>query len=985
MRVNGFRLSIVFLGAAAVAASWVSRPAAQLPSVSGSVTILRDKWGVPHIFQKDAPTPEENDERGAFAAGYAQAQDRLFQMEILRRAGKGRLAELIGDAEALQGKSAIDFDISVRRELYTEPERQDLFAKLSPPDQAAFRAYVDGVNLFIAEALANPLRKLPSEYLALGILPQPWSVTDSIAFAAVGIGIFGAEGGHEVENASLLLDLMDRFPSDENAAKGIFNDLFWIEDPDAPVTIAGDPVTDPNLGSITRFADAQMDLLEDSAIRAAIRKAARAAHDEQAAIDEIARRLGLSGLFAAGHSNALVVSGELTTTGHPMLGGGPQTGYSTPSFFWEAGLHSLTYDSVGVNVPLGPGNIMGRTETLAYTVTSGIDDQIDTYVEILNPKNSRQYQFNGLWTDMNCRTETFLVRINPTDVPDADRFQEDPTFLLGLSPADPLRPRPALRPVVQELCRTVHGPVFFIDLENHVAFSHRKAHWGEEMNAAATWLGLGRKKTLEEVETALDGFAFTFNFNYASTDGRIAYFHRGRIPLRPVGTDPRLPLPGDGSAEWRRIDGKDFVAASDLGSTIIDPEQGYIANWNNKPIHGWGGAGEARELWGTRHRVEGITREVERLIQGNGEISLNEQDSLDGTTAPSCFSQSDYQTAEGPLGCVTSINGIIRKAATSDIHALTVLPFLEKAASVEGVGATESQAIALLRAWVDAGAPLLRPAGKDTYDFPGIAIYRDWRSRLQSNTFNDDLGGAAIGLDYPSVIEGNMEDDHGGFLTPDGLLYHVLTHAPELDGAAPQTTLTPSRNYCDRTSTSEAETCAELLVSTLTETIGALAARFGSPDPADWLEPVIVSTVPAQGAAPEITLERMNRGSWNQLHDFGTGRGFRTFNVVPPGQSGAIDLQTLAESQTADDPRAAVDAGNPHVFDQVDLYQGWTFKPFVHYQDEIQPPIIPQTVPYVRGVIPQPDTAVLRNIWRRIDQAGISLPSFTLFGEVATE
>jgi penicillin G amidase len=88
----------VALVAASIVAFWLARPAAQVPSLGPTVTILRDKWGVPHVFQNDpALSAQENDERGAFAIGYAMAADRLFQMEIFRRAGKGRLAELIGE------------------------------------------------------------------------------------------------------------------------------------------------------------------------------------------------------------------------------------------------------------------------------------------------------------------------------------------------------------------------------------------------------------------------------------------------------------------------------------------------------------------------------------------------------------------------------------------------------------------------------------------------------------------------------------------------------------------------------------------------------------------------------------------------------------------------------------------------------------------------------------------------------------------------
>ena len=86
------------------------------------------------------------------------------------------------------------------------------------------------MNLYIAQALVDPLHKLPSEYLALGVLPAPWTITDSIGFATVAIGIYGTNGGGEVGNAALLLDLMDRLGA--QAGRAAFDDLYWVEDPE---------------------------------------------------------------------------------------------------------------------------------------------------------------------------------------------------------------------------------------------------------------------------------------------------------------------------------------------------------------------------------------------------------------------------------------------------------------------------------------------------------------------------------------------------------------------------------------------------------------------------------------------------------------------------------------------------------------------------------------------------------------------------------
>jgi hypothetical protein len=375
--------------------------------------------------------------------------------------------------------------------------------------------------------------------------------------------------------------------------------------------------------------------------------------------------------------------------------------------------------------------------------------------------------------------------------------------------------------------------------------------------------------------------------------------------------------------------------------------------------------------------MEGLSRQVQRLIAAGTPIRLNEADT-DPTKSAACFSNDDFKVGSDPLGCVTSVNGIVRKAAVSDFHIPTVLPFLAKALDVQGTpaGSPEQHAFAAMKQWSDAGGPLLRTGSQGTYRFPGVAIYREWRNRLQHTLLDDELGTFNRGMDYPAVIDGSNEDDHGSYLTPDSVLYHVLTHAPELAGVEPATALEPSRNYC------AGSTCAAILVHTLTQSIAALTKQYSSADQSTWHEPVIMSTVSPQGAAPGIMLERMNRGSFNQLHDFGVGPAFKTYNVVPPGQDGMIDLATLVATQTADDPEAAAAASAPHDFDQKANYQGWRFKPFI-FSESALADAAEETIPYLR-VFPQVNTTIFRDVWEYLAALGVSFPNVSLFGEIST-
>src|SRR5262245_31516701 len=264
------RLATLILGLALLAAP---QPAATAPPEA--VTILRDAYGVPHIFTTGAHASE----RASYANGYAQAEDRLFQMDILRRAATGRLSEMLG-------ADYLHMDEIVRRDGLTAAEREKIFRRLPRRNRRAVEAYRDGVNAFIADVTLDP-RKLPLEFG--GIAPIPWASDDTVAAAILENTVFGASGGQEVVNAALLLDLLDRYPEAE--ARGIFDDLFWIEDAAAPTTIAAADGTATDRDRMTRFAAPQMAFLRANA--ASIRRAADVLRSEQGILGGLGAGLGL--------------------------------------------------------------------------------------------------------------------------------------------------------------------------------------------------------------------------------------------------------------------------------------------------------------------------------------------------------------------------------------------------------------------------------------------------------------------------------------------------------------------------------------------------------------------------------------------------------------------------------------------------------------------------------------------------------------------
>src|SRR5262245_2985498 len=191
----------------------------------------RDEFGVPHIFA--------DTNRGLFEAyGYAVAEDRLWQLELFRRAARGRLAEIFGPGSLAADRNA-------RTLGFTDAELDTQFGLLTSEEQGIFTAYVDGINRYLSEIVApDPLNKLPFEFHALlpgiDVSALSWTVRDEVAVVVDFARRFGRGGGQELANQSLFSSLATLHCGGAPtcaAAEGIFNDLRWLNDPDAPVSV----------------------------------------------------------------------------------------------------------------------------------------------------------------------------------------------------------------------------------------------------------------------------------------------------------------------------------------------------------------------------------------------------------------------------------------------------------------------------------------------------------------------------------------------------------------------------------------------------------------------------------------------------------------------------------------------------------------------------------------------------------------------------
>lgn len=503
----------------------------------------RDSFGVPHIREASL-------EAAFRSAGYAVAEDRLWQMENSRRVARGRMA-------AVFGKAYVASDKEVLTTGYTDAELQWQFDKLSPESKAMFESYAAGVNDAIGDMAAKGT--LPGGYAANSFQPEPWSVLDSVAIAIKLFQTFGQGGAGEIRNFAVLLYLQSR-PAKERALD-IFDDFLWENDLRSTTTI---PYEDTPKYPDGVFPKRTRETLADSVRRLptlsvldllpAIRIAMK---DDSNLVAE-----AVSVPFKVG-SYAVVVSPKRSRTGDAILLSAPQMGHRTPAIIHEMSIDCPQYSAVGMDVPGVPGIAIGHSKTGAWGLTSGVNDTTDIYFSNLE---GGRYQFGDQWLPIASDERTLNVK--------GEEAQK----------------------VVRKTTR--YGPVILEKPAAKVIFSQKSAWWMREMESIEAMRLIASAKNQADVDAALKHATVSFNCFYALADGTIGYRYVGLSPIRAPGYDPRLPLPGEPKAEW-----KGMIPFGQMPS-VANPLNGLLTNWNNKPVTWWPNADTP--VWGRTFRVESL-------------------------------------------------------------------------------------------------------------------------------------------------------------------------------------------------------------------------------------------------------------------------------------------------------------------------------------------------------------------------------------------
>ncbi len=459
--------------------------------LENEVEIHVDEWGVPHIFGSSK-------EDVFFAQGFNAARDRLFQLDFSRRRGLGRLAEVLGS-------EFVEWDRAARLFIYRGDFRSEWLA-YGNDAKVIVTSFVNGVNSFIDLVVSGDM-PLPLEFEKLGYLPEKWVPEDLLRLRAHSLSFNAAEEavrarlahewGKSVASLRKFLEPAVEFEIPAGFdfsvfSEGVMRD-YWL-----------------GTGPLVRSGDS------DSGID-------RAQQPNDG-------------------SNNWVLSGDLTSTGRPILCNDPhRVTSSMPSLRYIAHLSCPEFDVIGGGEPLLPGVSIGHNGKVAFGLTIFAIDQEDLFVHVLNPNNSDEYQYDGAWR----RFSTITEEIRSCDGPEQAvvlRFSE-------------------------------FGPVIYHDPEKHIAVS-----------LAAAWLEPGGAPYLGSIEYMraddIDEFLEAMNRWCAPPENQIVAEPEGRIAWQPGGIIPKrknwnglFPIPGNGQYVWDGFYDNDILPG-------LVKDSGYFATAN---------------------------------------------------------------------------------------------------------------------------------------------------------------------------------------------------------------------------------------------------------------------------------------------------------------------------------------------------------------------------------------------------------------------
>lgn len=767
-----FKPSLLALAATLAACGGGGSGGTEPVAIEKQTTIKRDSYGRPHVYA--------NDTFGLFfGMGYAVAEDRLFQWEMMKRVGRGTAAEVLGASYVAADRQA--------RSEFDPQSLQDQIDQLPADEKDILLGYVAGYNQRLNEVLANQKQLLPIQFTEYGFLPTPLTPLDVVAVHVRTSAVNFSGGNGEISNLALLDALKVQHGNAVGAT--IFDQLRWKNDAKATPTIA-DPDMVPLAAAKPLFEQAKTWVASifgrDRATGVTVAKRSLAPVSQELAEAElqnhVARYGGHGPDFFPRASNLWILSKGKTAEGTAIMHSGPEFGHGSPTNAYGIGLHGAGWDFVGSSSWGLPLSNWGASKDIGWAVTVSFGDTND------------MFQIPSS-TPMRKRTEVIKVK-------DAAA-------------------------VTEEFFHTEkYGQVHSIDTAAGVAYANLRSWSGKEVDSLISWTLLARAKNWDEFLSVGKRQPLGMNWYYIDKSDNIGMAFFGHYPVKATGQDSRLPTPGDGLHDWQGI--LPFAK----NPKVINPQSGFIANWNNKIQTDWGNSDTW--FWGQMDHVD----VPHNILNGKATFTHDE------------------------------VKDLNRISAFKDANLDYFRPIIETAFAAYAGDPTTKAAADTIVAW---DGMAVDNDSDGHYDAPAQTILHAWLAKMQETVLKDDIP-AAYWSQYSRTSR-----------TSPTMGTKVLLNA--LQGAAagvPQTY--DMFNGVDKTSTVRA--AMESVVASLTAKNPSMSA---------WLTPVDRHTfsttnfgLPMNSPTRTESLPvRMSRGTSNHVMTFPNGKTHYS-DVIAPGQSAFI-------------------------------------------------------------------------------------------------
>jgi len=571
---------VMVLGGIATQRGWPQTTGAiALAGLNSPVQVVRDRYG---ILQVTADDPHDL----FMAQGYVHAQERMWQMEVSRRIGAGRLSELFGS-------STLQKDRYIRTLGWRVAAQRDLEA-MSDDTKAILNAYADGVNAWIDEHNG----RLSTPFVVAGLLSgsggiggitlEHWTALDTATWQKVQAWSLGGNVNSEIFRMRADARLGSRTQTDE---------LFPAYDPAMPVITATSAIGKGHgRGATASAAGAEIALGDGN--DAALAGLADLG-DSVAELAGFDRGDGL-GSHGVG-SNNWVVSGSRTQSGKPILANDPHLGFGMPSVWIMNGLHcrevsaACPWDVAGVTFPGAPGVVLGHNAKIAWGATNVGPDTEDLFLETVDKNDPGHYILEGRSIPFEVRHETIKVAGRA----DVELDVRSTSHGVVLSDVD---------------TRLKDGPVLAM----------RWTSTAETDLTLESFFKIDRASNFDEFKAAFDGYGSpSQNFIYADVAGHIGYVMPGLFPIRAgAANGDRVRDGAAGTNEWTGYVPRDQLPWQ------LDPDAGQIVSANNAAV-------DAEypffigDEWDPGYRAARITA---RLAQLPGKVTVDDMQAIEADT-----------------------------------------------------------------------------------------------------------------------------------------------------------------------------------------------------------------------------------------------------------------------------------------------------------------------------------------------------------------